>query len=321
MTFWLGKSVLVAGGAGFVGHHLVEALLHQQAQVHVVDNLSTGRDNRLTRLLAQFHNRLSLEVCDVVDVSEFPKAYVVFNLASPASPIHYQADPIATWKTNVIGTMRLIEHAVAQDACFVQASTSEVYGDPLSHPQRETDWGNVNPIGVRACYDEGKRAAEALLMDAVRVHDANVRIARIFNTYGPGMDHADGRAIPNFVAQASLRQPLTLCGDGSQTRSFCYISDTVSGLLKLAEVPEARGEVINIGNPHEVTIKEIADHLNRIMENPAGTVTTPERPDDPVRRCPDIDKARRILGWAPEVALDEGLRSLLRADHPALVGT
>lgn len=314
MTDWNGKTVLVAGGAGFIGHHLIAALLKEGALVHALDNLSTGDAARIERLRVHQDNRLHFHQIDVSETAEFPGAEVIFNLASPASPLHYQADPIATWKSNILGTMHLVAHAQRLGATLVQASTSEVYGEPLSHPQKETDWGNVNPIGPRACYDESKRAAESLLMDAVRVHDTDVRIARIFNTYGPGMSVADGRAIPNFIAQAEAGKPLTLHGDGSQTRSFCFVSDTVAGFLKLATVDRARGEVFNIGNPHEVTIRDIAERVSVLWGNRAGIVETPRPADDPTRRRPDIQKAQDILGWTPQVSLADGLARMKQAD-------
>lgn len=315
MMDWQGKSVLITGGAGFVGHHLTKALLKAGAVVHVVDNLSTGHQRNIDPLTALFADQITLHVHDICQPKpDLPQCDVVFNLASPASPLHYQADPIGTWKTNVIGTLHLLEHAQRNIARLVQASTSEVYGDPLSHPQKETDWGNVNPIGPRACYDESKRAAEALLMDAVRVQNADVRIARLFNTYGAGMNINDGRAVPNFMAQAAAGKSVTVYGDGSQTRSFCYVSDTVAGLIALATIPAAKGEVINIGNPQEVTILDIAEQINILWGNSAGITFEPAAVDDPIRRRPDITKARQILGWAPKVALTDGL-ALMRSEH------
>ena len=313
MSAFEDKRVIVAGGAGFIGHHLVIALLAEAAAVHVVDNMSTGHAARLPGAGGHHANQLQVQTSDITEAPDLPPADIIFNLASPASPRHYQADPIATWKSNVLGTMHLLEHAQRCGATLVQASTSEVYGDPLSHPQRETDWGNVNPIGPRACYDESKRAAESLLMDAVRVNDADVRIARVFNTYGPGMSIADGRAIPNFIAQAKAGKALTLHGDGSQTRSFCYVTDTVAGFLRLATVPAARGEVINLGNPHEITIREIAERVNALWGNSGGIVATPRPVDDPARRRPDITKAQEILGWSPQVSLVDGLRQMKEA--------
>ncbi|MEJ8562221.1 GDP-mannose 4,6-dehydratase [Yoonia sp. GPGPB17] len=307
MSFWHDKIVIVAGGAGFIGQHLVQALLNAHASVHVIDNHSTGRalevQPRTQQQLTQQHH-------DICTPTMMPKADVVYNLASPASPVHYQGDPIQTWKTNVLGTLKMLEHALDCGATLVQASTSEVYGDPLSHPQKETDWGNVNPIGPRACYDESKRAAEALLMDAVRTASADVRIARIFNTYGPGMTDSDGRAIPNFATQAEQGTPLTIYGDGTQTRSFCHVSDTVEGLMRLGMVDAAKGQVINIGNPTEVTILEIAQQINALFGNKSDIVFEDRPVDDPQRRCPDIGRAESLLDWTPQMKLQDGLITL-----------
>ncbi len=314
LDFWQDKSVLVAGGAGFIGHHLVRALLERGSIVHAVDNFSTGEKSRLDQLDCANRGNLTIRPCDITTPGSLPQTDFIYNLASPASPIHYQADPIGTWKSNIIGTLRLLEHATDCGATLVQASTSEVYGDPLSHPQKETDWGNVNPVGPRACYDESKRAAETLLMDAVRMSDRDIRIARIFNTYGPGMSIHDGRAIPNFVAQAQAGQPLSIHGDGTQTRSFCHVSDTVEGLLRLGSVGAAKGEIINIGNPSEVTILQIADQVNAIFHNEPQIAFHPRPIDDPTRRCPDIRKAKRILGWAPQIGLQEGLETMRAAN-------
>lgn len=314
MTFWSNKAVLVAGGAGFIGTHLVRALIAHGARVNVVDNFSTGSRAGIA-LLGNHH--LAVTDCDVAKTGTFPHADVVFNLASPASPLHYQADPLQTWRSNIYGTANLLDHAQECGACFVQASTSEVYGDPLSHPQKETDWGNVNPVGPRSCYDESKRAAETLLMDAFRHNGTNIRIARIFNTYGPGMAREDGRALPNFIAQAQAGRALTIHGDGSQTRSFCYVSDTVDGLMRLASVSAAKGEVINIGNPHEVTISYIADCVNAAFGRTIPVEFHPRPVDDPTRRCPDISKARAILGWEPKIALDDGLALMIAAETKA----
>lgn len=300
-----GQSALVAGGAGFIGRHLVRRLLAAGAKVSVVDDLSTG--------IAGDLGAVDLIVQDIAVPAALPPCDVIFNLASPASPPIYQRDPIQTWKSNVLGTLNLLDHAVRHNATFVQASTSEVYGNPLSHPQKEEDWGNVNPIGPRACYDESKRAAETLLMDAYRSRDADIRIARIFNTYGPGMTPADGRLIPNFIEQVRNGQPLTIYGDGMQTRSLCYVADTVAGLALLAQVAEARGEVINLGNPHELSILQIAATVREVLGADVPMAFSDLPQDDPVRRCPDIGKATRILGWKPETALADGLKRLLAA--------
>lgn len=312
MTDWKNKTVLVAGGAGFIGHHLVGKLLQSGANVNVIDDFSTGDEGQLRALDT---GDLEITQLDISRPATLPSADVIFNLASPASPVHYQNDPIQTWKTNILGTLQLLEHAQSCAATIVQASTSEVYGDPISHPQKETDWGHVNPVGPRACYDESKRAAEALLMDAVRTLDTDARIARIFNSYGPGMSASDGRAIPNFVAQAKSGKPLTIHGDGTQTRSFCHVSDTVDGLMRLGATDAAKGEIFNIGNPTEVTILEIAQRVSAIFGTASEIVFHPRPVDDPQRRCPDIKKANAVLGWEPKIALREGLLTLNSVDR------
>jgi UDP-glucuronate decarboxylase len=318
VTFWDNKTVLVAGGAGFIGRHLVRAILEAGSNVYVLDDFSTGQEKPLKAL---DQTNLTVQNCDISQPTTLPQVDIIYNLASPASPVHYQSDPIRTWKTNILGTLQLLEHAQTCSATLVQASTSEVYGDPLSHPQKETDWGHVNPVGPRACYDESKRAAETLLMDAVRTLDADIRIARIFNTYGPGMAVSDGRAIPNFVAQAKTGKPLIIHGDGTQTRSFCHVSDTVDGLLRLGEVPAARGNIFNIGNPVENTILEIAQEIVTLFGD-GNDIVFEDRPvDDPQRRRPDIKKAENLLGWKPNVALRAGLMTLLDRDEPVLADT
>lgn len=308
-----GKQIVVTGGAGFLGSHLVDALVVRGAQVTVIDDLSTGRiDNIQAHITAGAVSFLNTDICDCPDLD----ADIIFNMACPASPRSYQSDPIGTWRTSVIGGARMVEIAHKNKACFVHMSTSEVYGDPLHHPQKETDWGNVNPNGIRACYDEGKRALEALLMDYRRVHGLDVRIARIFNTYGPRMQTDDGRAMPTFLRQARAGEKLSIEGTGAQTRSFCFVSDLIDGIVKMAEVDAAAGEIINLGNPNEITILELCDAIGAHLPH-AGLTFIPAASDDPTRRCPDISKAKRILDWEPIVSLDAGLAALVAQDTPA----
>ena len=313
MTFWAGKSVLIAGGAGFLGMHLAEAVAVAGAEVNVVDNFSTSTPDAVNALKLTRNLLINVTQGDVSEDIPLPAADVVFNLASPASPVHYQSDPIKTWRANVFGSYNLMQHAIRNHAIFVQASTSEVYGSPLTHPQREEDWGNVNPNGPRSCYDESKRAAESVLMDAQRLGLMELRIARIFNTYGPGMAPDDGRALPQFIAQARAGLPVTLHGDGSQTRSFCYVSDLIRGLMLLASVPGISVSVINLGNPHEISVRELAELVIYSLGSSSRINLTPRPQDDPSRRCPDISKARHILGWNPEVSLLKGLELMLQS--------
>lgn len=305
---YAGQRVLVAGGAGFIGAHLVRALLGDGAEeVTVVDNYRTASADSLTPA-----SRLKVLQHDIVEPLQLDGPLdVIFNLACPASPVHYQADPIATWRSSVYGTDNLLTLARSKGARLVQASTSEVYGDPLESPQAETYRGNTSFLGPRACYDEGKRAAESLLMDFHRVHGMDVRIARLFNTYGPGMAEQDGRVVSNFIVQALRGEALTVYGNGRQTRSFCYVSDTVRGLMALGLREGLSGEVVNLGNPNEVTILTLAEELGRLIGVPTSYTHCPVPPDDPRRRCPDISRARRLLDWGAEVALSEGLAATI----------
>ncbi len=299
------KTVLVTGAAGFIGSHLVDRLLAEGFEVVGLDNLMTGDLGNLEGAGRNPHFHL-----EIGDVREPLPVYaeVIFNLACPASPVHYQADPYATATTSMLGAMRLVEHARLRRCRIVHASTSEVYGDPLVHPQREDYFGNVNPIGERSCYDEGKRMAETLLMDARRGHGADVRIVRIFNTYGPRMAFSDGRVVSNFLVQALEGRPITIYGDGSQTRSFCYVSDLVEGLVAAGRVADY-DPPINLGNPQENTMLELAESVIRIVGANVELVRRPLPPDDPKRRCPDIEKARRMLAFEPRVPLENGLRA------------
>jgi UDP-glucuronate decarboxylase len=304
-------TALVAGGAGFVGSHLCDALLARGMNVICIDNFHTGRACNIAPLLNEPRFRLiEADVMMAEAVADLvPEGRVdwLFNLASPASPPHYQADPVRTMMTNVLGTRNLLELAVAKGARFLQASTSEVYGDPETHPQREDYWGNVNPIGRRACYDEGKRAAEALCYDHLRTDRLDVRVARIFNTYGPRMRPDDGRIVSNLLVQAIENRPLTIYGDGTQTRSFCYVSDLVRGLIDLMAREATPAGPVNLGNPHEVTVMDLARLVCETVRT-SSVITRRDLPqDDPKRRRPDIARARALLGWEPRVTLEQGM--------------
>jgi UDP-glucuronate decarboxylase len=300
------KRILVAGGAGFLGSHLCERLLADGHRVFCLDNFQTGRLKNISRLLA--HPRFRLLKHDIIEPLEL-RVNDIYNLACPASPIHYQADPIQTLKTSVYGSVNLLDLAVRHKARILQASTSEVYGDPAQHPQSETYWGNVNPDGVRACYDEGKRCAETLFFDYHRRYGVAIKVARIFNTYGPRMDPDDGRVVSNFIVQALAQQPLTVYGDGRQTRSFCFVKDMVEGLVALMRSPAGVTGPLNLGNPHEVTVLHLATRILLLTDSQSRIRYEPLPQDDPVRRQPDISKARALLGWRPTTHLNAGLRA------------
>jgi len=302
-----------------VGSHLVEALLDSGADVVVLDSFQTGRKENLEALAS---DRLSVEEGDVsapLPLNILSRRFGhIYHLASPASPVDYARLPLETLRVNSIGSMQLLEIARRDGARFLLASTSEVYGDPQVHPQPETYWGNVNPVGPRSCYDEGKRFAESLTSNYVNVHGIDARIARIFNTYGPRSAPGDGRMIPNFCVQALQGAPVTVYGDGSQTRSCCYVTDLVRGLVTLMETDDLAGEVVNLGNPEEHSVLEIAERIIELAASGSSIVHGPLPTDDPVRRRPDIGKARRLLGWAPSVSFDDGLRMTL--DHFTRLG-
>ena len=301
------KRILVTGGAGFVGSHLVDRLLARGDEVIVIDNFFTGRKQNLI----QHKDNPNLEIIrhDVVDpfMAEVDQIY---HLACPASPVHYKYNPVKTVKTNVMGTMNMLGLARRTRARFLLTSTSEVYGDPLQHPQNETYWGNVNPIGERSCYDEGKRTAETLTFDYQRQMGLEVRVARIFNTYGPRMGLSDGRVVSNFVRQALKGENITIYGDGSQTRSFQYVDDLVNGLITLMDNDEHSGP-FNIGNPGEFTMNELAEVVKDLVDEDAKVLYVPNTPDDPSRRRPDITKAKKLLGWEPIIKLREGLPAMV----------
>jgi UDP-glucuronate decarboxylase len=298
------KRVMITGGAGFLGSHLADRLLEAGHEVLCVDNLFTGtKDN-----IAHLHSNPSFEFMrHDITFPLFVEVDEIYNLACPASPIHYQHDPVQTTKTSVHGAINMLGLAKRLGCKILQASTSEVYGDPSVHPQTEEYWGHVNPIGPRSCYDEGKRCAETLFFDYHRQHKLAIKVARIFNTYGPRMHPADGRVVSNFIMQALKNEPITIYGDGSQTRSFCYVDDLVAGLIGLMESgPEITGP-INIGNPNEFTVRELAERVIRLTNSTSKIVEAPLPQDDPKQRQPDISKAKRDLRWEPSIQLEQGL--------------
>jgi UDP-glucuronate decarboxylase len=297
--------ILITGGAGFIGSHLSDRLLSEGHQVVCLDNFFTGRrDNIEHQLDHPAFELLRHDVCEPL----FLEVDQIYNLACPASPVHYQYNPVKTVKSNVMGTLNMLVLAKRVGARILQASTSEVYGDPTVHPQTESYWGNVNPIGPRACYDEGKRVAETLMSDYHREDAVDIRIARIFNTYGPRMAENDGRVVSNFIVQALRGQELTLYGTGRQTRSFCYVDDLVDGLVRLMSVEgEGRHEPVNLGNPVEFTIRQLAEEVVKVVGGETRVVYKPLPQDDPTQRQPDIARAREWLGWEPRLHLAEGL--------------
>lgn len=295
---------LVTGGAGFLGSHLCEQLLAQGEHVVCIDNLSTGRLKNMQHLLSNRNFKfIEQNILDPIDL----RIDRIYNLASPASPVAYQADPIGTLKTNAIGAMNLLDLAVKEGARILQASTSEVYGDPELNPQPESYWGHVNPIGIRSCYDEGKRAAETLFFDYHRVHAVEIKVVRIFNTYGPRMSPTDGRVISNLLVQAIKGLPLTVYGDGRQTRSFCYVDDLVSGIILAMQSPSGFLGPVNLGNPEQFTILELIEMVAVCCGTDVEVCFKELPQDDPKVRCPDISIAQEALGWHPEVTLKEGL--------------
>jgi UDP-glucuronate decarboxylase len=295
--------ILVTGGAGFIGSYLCERLLTDGHHVVCLDNFFTGRRENVEHLID--HHGFEILRHDVTEPL-FIDVDQIYNLACPASPIHYQYNPVKTVKSNVLGAINMLVLAKRLRARILQASTSEVYGDPTVHPQPESYWGNVNPIGPRSCYDEGKRVAETLMMDYYRQDKVDIRIARIFNTYGPRMAENDGRVVSNFIVQALRGQELTVYGSGEQTRSFCYVDELVDGLIRLMNV-EGRHEPVNLGNPVEFTIRQLADEVSRIVGGVVRVTYRPLPTDDPTQRKPDITRAREWLGWEPKIHLAEGL--------------
>lgn len=298
------KKILVTGGAGFLGSHLCEALLKQGNEVICMDNYFTGSKSNIIHLLNNPYFELyrhDVTMPAHVEVDE------IYNLACPASPIHYQYDPIKTIQTSIMGAINMLGVAKRTGAKILQASTSEVYGDPHVHPQPEEYWGNVNPIGIRSCYDEGKRCAETLFFDYHRQNNVRIKVIRIFNTYGPNMHPNDGRVVSNFIVQALKNKDITIYGDGSQTRSFCYCDDLIRGMIAMMATPDEITGPINLGNPHEFTIKQLAELVIELTGSSSKIIYEPLPSDDPTQRQPIIDKAKEILGWEPTVQLREGL--------------
>ncbi len=302
------KRILVTGGAGFLGSHLCERLLKEGHEILCIDNFYTGRRSNIAQLLSNPHFEVMRhDICFpiYVEVDE------IYNLACPASPIHYQFDPVQTTKTSVHGSINMLGLAKRLRAKILQASTSEVYGDPKVHPQPESYWGNVNPIGLRSCYDEGKRCAETLFFDYYRQHKLTIKVARIFNTYGPRMHPNDGRVVSNFIMQALRGEEITIFGDGSHTRSFCYVDDLIDGLIKLMNSPDDFIGPVNLGNPGEFSILELAHKVIELTDSKSKIVFNPLPEDDPTQRQPDIGLARGSLSWTPNIPLDEGLKKTI----------
>ena len=302
------KRILITGGAGFLGSHLCERLLNDGNEILCLDNFFTGTKDNIIHLMDD--HRFELIRHDV----EFPihlEVDEIYNLACPASPIHYQHNPIHTTKTSIMGALNMLGLAKRQNARIMQASTSEVYGDPEVHPQSETYWGNVNPIGFRSCYDEGKRCAETLFFDYYREHKLKIKVARIFNTYGPRMHPSDGRVVSNFIIQALMGKDITVYGDGLQTRSFCYVDELIDGFIRLMASPDEFTGPVNLGNPVEFTIKELAEKVIDMTGSKSKITYKPLPHDDPKQRQPDITLAKRELGWEPTIKLEDGLRKTI----------
>ena len=295
--------VLVAGGAGFIGSHLIKGLLESDYFVYCIDNLSTGNLNNIKNYMN--NDKFEFINHDITNPMSHYDVDIIYNLACPASPIHYQMDPIKTMKTSVIGTYNIVELALLVNAKLIFTSTSEIYGDPIEHPQKETYWGNVNPIGIRSCYDEGKRCSETILSDYSKFQNLKVSIARIFNTYGPNMNSNDGRVVSNFIVSALGDNDIIVNGNGMQTRSFCYVDDTVSALIKI--INSDNFGPFNIGNPNEMTIKNLAEFIIDLTNSKSNILFGDLPDDDPVKRKPDISKAKKILGWEPTIDLMNGL--------------
>ena len=310
-------SVLVTGGAGFLGSHLCERLLSEGNEVICLDNLYTGQKRNIAHLMSNPYFEF---IRHDVTFPFYLEIDEIYNLACPASPVHYQFDPVQTLKTSVHGAINVLGLAKRTKAKILQASTSEVYGDPEEHPQTESYWGKVNPIGIRSCYDEGKRCAETLFFDYHRQNGVEIRVARIFNTYGPRMQEDDGRVVSNFILQALRGDDITIYGDGSQTRSFCYVNDLIDGLMKLMSAPSGTTGPVNLGNPYEFTIRQLAEKVIEMTGARSKVIYHPLPNDDPRQRQPNISLARELLGWEPSIELNEGLRSTIQYFENVLSG-
>lgn len=305
------KNILVTGGAGFLGSHMCERLIQRGHRVISVDNMYTGSIDNIKNLLNHPNFRfIELDITEPFDIDE--DLNEIYNFASPASPPHYQRDPIQTFKTNVLGAIALLELARKKSAKIFQASTSEVYGDPLFHPQKESDWGNVNPIGIRSCYDESKRAAETLFFDYHRKYDLKIKVGRIFNTYGPNMDIKDGRVVSNFITQALTNEPITIYGTGEQTRSFCYVDDLIDAIYALMESEDNFMGPVNIGNSTEFSVNELALKVIEMTKSDSEIIKLPLPSDDPKQRRPDLTLANTKLNWAPKIQLEDGLKKTIK---------
>ena len=304
----LNKRILITGGCGFLGSHLCDRLVAQGHDVLCVDNCFTGAKRNIAQLMEKTNFEF---IRHDVTFPLYLEVNEIYNMACPASPIHYQFDPVQTTKTSVIGAINMLGLAKRVGARILQASTSEIYGDPTIHPQTEDYRGNVNPLGPRACYDEGKRCAETLFFDYLRQHRVKIKVVRIFNTYGPRMHPNDGRVVSNFIVQALRGEEITLYGDGSQTRAFCYVDDLVDGLIRMMESDDSVTGPINIGNPQEISVRQLAERIIALTGARSRLAFRPLPTDDPTQRCPDITRASSLLGWSPHVSLDDGLRSTI----------
>lgn len=306
------KRIMVTGGAGFIGSHLCERLISEGHHIICTDNLYTGSIKNIEGLIQ--HERFQFLEHDIIEPLDV-EVDEIYNMACPASPVHYQAEPIRTMKTNVLGSIHLLELAKRTGAKILQASTSEVYGDPLVHPQSESYWGHVNPIGIRSCYDEGKRCAETLFFDYARQENVEIKVIRIFNTYGPNMNQHDGRVVSNFIVQALKGEDITIYGDGTQTRSFCYVDDLVDGIVKMMNSERGFQGPVNLGNPGEFTMLELAEKVIALTGTSSKVIFQPLPEDDPKQRRPDISLANEKLNWSPKIDLEAGLKKTIEYFH------